>query len=80
MVLGTGSSLPSAIPRMVRRRILPEADFAAGPIAMSAALEAALERARQFGAMARDALAIFPDSVPKSALSDVVGFCVARAH
>ncbi len=44
------------------------------------AIEATLERARSYGAMARDALAIFPDSVPKTALSDVVGFCIARAH
>ena len=44
------------------------------------AIEATLERARTYGAMARDALAIFPDSGPKSALADVVGFCVNRAH
>ncbi len=43
-------------------------------------IEATLERARSYGALARDALAIFPDSVPKTALSDVVGFCIARAH
>ena len=44
------------------------------------AIEATLERARTYGAMARDALAIFPDSGPKSALADVVVFCVNRAH
>ena len=44
------------------------------------AIEATLERARNYGAMAREALAIFPDSVPKAALTDVVGFCIARAH
>ena len=44
------------------------------------AVEATLERARTYGAMARDALAIFPDSVPKTALAEVVGFCVSRAH
>ncbi len=44
------------------------------------ALEGTLERARSYGGMARDALAIFPDGVAKTALSDVVGFCVARAY
>jgi octaprenyl-diphosphate synthase len=44
------------------------------------AVEATLERARTYGAMAQDALAIFPDSVAKSALADVVGFCVSRSH
>jgi octaprenyl-diphosphate synthase len=44
------------------------------------AIEATFERARHYGAIARDALAIFPDGEPKRALSDVVGFCVSRAH
>ncbi len=44
------------------------------------AIEATLERARHYGGMAHDALAIFKDSVPKSALLDAVAFCVARAH
>ncbi|MEZ5850997.1 MAG: polyprenyl synthetase family protein [Hyphomicrobiaceae bacterium] len=44
------------------------------------AIEATLERARTYGAMARDALAIFPDSTAKTALTEVVGFCVSRAH
>jgi octaprenyl-diphosphate synthase len=44
------------------------------------ALEATFERARHYGGMARDALAIFKDSVPKSALHDAVAFCIARAH
>jgi octaprenyl-diphosphate synthase len=44
------------------------------------AVEATLERARTYGAMAQDALAIFPDSAAKSALADVVGFCVSRTH
>ena len=44
------------------------------------AIEATLERARSYGAIARDALAIFPESAPKTALSDVVGFCISRAH
>ncbi len=46
----------------------------------SGALDDTVERARHYGAIARDGLAIFPDSAHKSALLDVVGFCIARAH
>jgi octaprenyl-diphosphate synthase len=38
-----------------------------------------VERARHYGAIAGDALAIFPDSAHKSALAEAVDFCVARA-
>ncbi len=44
------------------------------------ALEDTVERARHYGAIAADALAIFPDSAHKRALLDVVEFCVSRAH
>jgi octaprenyl-diphosphate synthase len=44
------------------------------------AIEATLERARHYGAIARDALAIFPEGPAKRALADVVDFCVSRAH
>ena len=44
------------------------------------ALEDTVERARHYGAMARDALELFPASDCKRALIDVVGFCVSRAH
>ena len=44
------------------------------------ALEATLERAHSFGAIARDALAIFPASREKDALEQVIGFCVSRTH
>ncbi len=37
-------------------------------------------RARHYGAIARDALAIFPTSAEKTALIEVVDFCVNRAH
>ncbi len=43
------------------------------------ALEETLERARAHAQRARDALAIFPNSPLKSALSDVVDFVVERA-
>ncbi len=44
------------------------------------ALEDTIERARHYGAMARDALELFPASASKKALLDVVGFCVSRAY
>jgi octaprenyl-diphosphate synthase len=44
------------------------------------ALEDTVERARHYGAMARDALGIFSDSPWKRALLDAVDFCIARAH
>lgn len=43
-------------------------------------IEATIERARYYGAIARDALAIFRDSPAKKALLDVVSFCVTRTH
>ena len=42
------------------------------------ALDDTIERARHYGAIAADALAIFPDSAHKQALLDVVEFCVSR--
>jgi len=44
------------------------------------AREDTVERARHYGAMARDALALFPNGRMKSALLQVVDFCIARAH
>jgi octaprenyl-diphosphate synthase len=44
------------------------------------AIEATLERARHYGAIASDALAIFPHSEPRAALAEAVAFCIARAH
>ncbi len=44
------------------------------------ALEDTVERARHYGAMAKDALAVFPEGEGKQALIEVVDFCVARAH
>ncbi len=44
------------------------------------ALEATFERARSYGAIARDALAIFPASREKEALADVITFCISRSH
>jgi octaprenyl-diphosphate synthase len=44
------------------------------------AIEATFERARSFGAVARDALAIFPDRGEKAAMEQVIDFCVHRTH
>jgi octaprenyl-diphosphate synthase len=44
------------------------------------ALADTIARARHFGAVARDALAPFPDSEHKAALLAVVDFCIERAH
>ena len=44
------------------------------------ALDDTVERANHYGDIARDALAIFPDSGWKAALLEAVDFCVARAY
>lgn len=44
------------------------------------ALEDTVERARHYGAIARDALGLFPDCELRQALIDVVDFCIERAH
>lgn len=38
-----------------------------------------IERARHYGSIARDALAIFPDNEYREALNDIVDFCVDRS-
>jgi octaprenyl-diphosphate synthase len=44
------------------------------------AVETTLERARSYGAIARDALAIFRDCTEKTAMQEVIAFCVNRGH
>ncbi len=44
------------------------------------AIEDTIERARHFGAVARDALAPFPDSPHKLALLEAVDFCIGRVN
>jgi octaprenyl-diphosphate synthase len=55
-------------------------DRAIGYMTKYGAIEDTIQRARHYGAMACDALAIFPASPEKSALLDAVEFCVRRAH
>jgi len=43
-------------------------------------LKDTIERARHYGAMAKDALAIFDDCDAKTAMMDIVDFCIERAY
>jgi octaprenyl-diphosphate synthase len=69
------------------KRTLEQGDIREGDIEQASAimkrcraLEDTVERARHYGAMARDALAIFPQGEMKSALLETVDFCVSRGH
>jgi octaprenyl-diphosphate synthase len=44
------------------------------------AIEATLERAKSYADVAHDALQIFPDSDIKSAMLEVIAFCIQRRH
>ncbi|GAB6053876.1 polyprenyl synthetase family protein [Magnetospira thiophila] len=44
------------------------------------ALKDTVARARHYGAIARDALGIFPNNPERQALIDIVDFCIERAH
>jgi len=69
------------------RRALEKGDIADGDLETALAmlkkhraLEDTIERARHYGAMARDALELFPSSSWKRALLDAVEFAIERAH
>jgi octaprenyl-diphosphate synthase len=69
------------------RRVLQDGDTRDGDleeaislIRKSGAIEDTVERARHYGSIAHDALAIFPDTNYKAALLDTVAFCIDRAH
>ncbi len=55
-------------------------DHAIGLLARHRAIADTVERARHYGAMAKDALGIFPAGTARSALVDVVDFCVSRVN
>src|SRR5262250_2603598 len=55
-------------------------DHAIGLMTKHRALEDTISRAHHYGAMAVDALALFPASSMRSALEQVVAFCLARSH
>jgi octaprenyl-diphosphate synthase len=68
--------------RTLERGEATDADLehAIGLMAKHRALEDTIGRAHHYGAIARDALALFPDSPMKSALAETVDFCIARTH
>jgi octaprenyl-diphosphate synthase len=49
-------------------------------LAQHGVLHDTIERARHYGAVAKDALGLFPNSALKQALMDAVDFCIQRAH
>ncbi len=53
---------------------------AVGLMRKHSALADTVDRARHYGKIARDALAIFPDGAYRRALLDVVDFAISRAH
>jgi len=53
---------------------------AIGLLERHGALRDTVARARHYGAIARDAMGIFPDGPEKRALLDVVDFCIERAY
>jgi octaprenyl-diphosphate synthase len=55
-------------------------DHAIGLMVKHRAIEDTIGRAHHYGAIARDALALFPDSEMKAALAGAVEFCIARTH
>ncbi|MEO0618183.1 MAG: polyprenyl synthetase family protein [Pseudomonadota bacterium] len=75
----------SAEERAFWTRTLQDADVRDGDLdramdlmATHGAIDDTIKRARHYGEIARDALAIFPDVPQKSALTDVVSFCINR--
>ena len=44
------------------------------------AIDDTIKRARHYGAIARDAMAIFPESDSRQALTEVIEFCISRVH
>ena len=55
-------------------------ETAIGLMTKHRALEDTIKRAHHYGAIARDALALFPESPMKQALEESVEFCTARTH
>jgi octaprenyl-diphosphate synthase len=55
-------------------------ETAVGLMTKHRALEDTIKRAQHYGAIACDALALFPDSKMKQALEETVEFCTARTH
>ncbi len=58
----------------------PDLDHAVGLMTKHRAIEDTITRARHYGAIAKDALALFPASAMKQALADAVAFTIERSH
>ena len=72
--------------RMFWRRTLEDGDATESDLETAVslmnkhrALEDTIKRARHYGSIAKDALALFPDSVMKNALVEAVDFSIARS-
>jgi octaprenyl-diphosphate synthase len=55
-------------------------ETAIGLMTKHRAIEDTIRRAEHYGAIAKDALGLFPASPMKQALEEAVAFCIARAH
>ena len=68
--------------RALERGEVADSDLetALGLMTKHRALEDTIKRAQHYGAIARDALALFPASEMKQALEEAVEFCTARTH
>ncbi len=68
--------------RAIEKRDQTEEDLARAfaLIEKHGAMDDTAKRARHYGQVAKDALAIFPDSETRIALTDLVDFCVERAY
>jgi octaprenyl-diphosphate synthase len=68
--------------RALERGEIAESDLetALGLMTKHRALEDTIKRAQHYAAIARDALALFPESDMKQALEQAVEFCTARTH
>jgi octaprenyl-diphosphate synthase len=77
----------SAEEKVFWRRTLQDGDIQEGDLHRAIelmrkhnAIEETVERARGYGKLAQDALAVFPESEAKAALIEAVEFSVSRAH
>ena len=78
---GSEPSASSGAARWSRaKRSDADLEHAIGLMVKHRALEDSIGRAHHYGAIARDALALFPDSAMKSALAETVDFCIARTR
>jgi len=55
-------------------------EHAQGLLAKHGTIEDTIARARHYGAIAKDALAIFPENAYSTALLDLVDFCISRTY